>query len=72
MKMMTSTPLQYRSQVERNFGWPMGRERPSEGINRGWGHTSDVPNLERDVPLANVSYVEPDGWYHFLAPLESG
>lgn len=34
--------------------------------------TSDIPNLERNVSLADVSYIKPNGRHHLLAPLGSG
>jgi len=39
------------------------------GTRREPRRTGDIPNLERDVPLANVSHIEPDGRYYFFAPL---
>jgi hypothetical protein len=47
MKMTTSTPLQYLSQVERNFGWPVGDRRSGEQTGRNVQGSGYAPAISQ-------------------------
>lgn len=65
---MASTPLQYRSHIERNFGWP-AQVSVVTSDHSSTKHTSHVPNLERNVSFSYFAEVKSDCGDNILAPL---
>lgn len=69
--MIASTPLQYRSHIERNFGWP-ACGRPSATVNlAARARTCDIPDLQDDISFPDFPKVEGDRRDYFFAPLDT-